>query len=207
MATRKLKTVHFWRGELPHWQVEDGRYFVTIHLRGSIPPEGQRRIRLLGKQYRSVSSDIGDKQDEALGLSRRIFAEMERWLDQTPPTHHLGRRDFAEMLTEAIHNRCERRIWDMFRSVIMPSHIHLFFELNGELSLKHELEEFKRWTGHRATQLDDQLRGKRFWQTEWFDHWSRSDEEDERIVRYIRQNPVKAGLAQDADDWPYTWPQ
>ncbi len=206
MSTRRPKTVHFWRGELPHWQVADGRYFVTIHLRGAIPVEGQRRIRQIGEQYRYISVKSGKKQNEALELSRRIFAEMEEWLDQTSSVHHLERPSFAEMVVEAIEYRCKRCIWEMFSSVVMPSHIHLFFELNGELSLKHELEEFKRWTGHRAAQLDGQFHGRRFWQTEWFDHWSRSDEEDERIVRYFRQNPVKAGLAQNTTGWPYVCP-
>jgi hypothetical protein len=43
----------------------------------------------------------------------------------------------------------------------------------------------------------------RFWQREWFDHWSRSDDEDERTVVYIRNNPVKAGLVKSYQDWPY----
>ena len=34
----------------------------------------------------------------------------------------------------------------------------------------------------------------RFWQDEWFDHWPRSDEQDERIMRYIQNNPITAGL-------------
>jgi REP element-mobilizing transposase RayT len=207
MATRRPKTIHFWRGELPHWQVEDGRYFVTIHLHGSIPPAGQQRIRQLGEQYRSFSVEYARKQDETLELSRKIFAEMEKWLDRTSPVRHLNRPDLAEMVMEAVKHRNERCIWEMLAGVLMPSHIHLFFELNAELSLKRELEEFKRWTGHRAAQIDEQFQGQRFWQTEWFDHWSRSDEEDERIVEYIRQNPVKAGLVEAASQWAYSCPQ
>ena len=93
----------------------------------------------------------------------------------------------------------------MFAYVVMPSHIHLFFEINSELSLKGELEKLKRWTGRRAAEIDKQFQGRRFWQTEWFDHWSRSDEEDEQIARYIRQNPVKAGLVDHLEQWPYSY--
>ena len=85
----------------------------------------------------------------------------------------------------------------------MPSHVHLFFEFNDDLSLKRELEEFKRWTGHQATKLNPKLSRKRFWQTEWFDHWSRSDEEDAKIVAYIKSNPVKARLSGKVGEYQY----
>jgi len=62
------------------------------------------------------------------------------------------------------------------------------------------IEDFKRWTGHQAAKLLG-ASGERFWQREWFDHWSRSDEEDERIAQYIRENPVKACLVAQYTDW------
>jgi REP element-mobilizing transposase RayT len=85
----------------------------------------------------------------------------------------------------------------------MPSHIHIFFSIDNEKSLKRELEEFKRWTGHQATKICPDLAGSRFWQTEWFDHWSRSDEEDTKIIRYIEHNPVKAKLATTPNQYAY----
>jgi hypothetical protein len=46
----------------------------------------------------------------------------------------------------------------------------------------------------------------RFWQYEWFDHWSRSGEQEDgiiRYIRYIRDTPVKAGLVKRYSDWPH----
>ena len=206
MALRRPTTIHFWRGDLPHWQVEEGRYFVTIHLHGSIPSQGQQRIRQLGEQFRSASAKLTGEKTDTLELSRKIFAEMEKWLDRMSPVRHLQQPELAEMVMEAIQDRSDRRIWEMFACVVMPNHIHLFFEMNSELSLKCELEKFKRWTGRRAAKIDERFHGRRFWQTEWFDHWSRSDEEDERIAQYIQQNPVKAGLVDDWEQWPYFYP-
>ncbi|MBP88616.1 MAG: hypothetical protein CMJ64_18195 [Planctomycetaceae bacterium] len=75
-----------------------------------------------------------------------------------------------------------------------------FFE-TGDGHIKRVLEDFKRWT---ATQANKLLNGEgRFWQIEWFDPWSRSDEESEKIVRYIRRNPLAAGLIEDGEAWPY----
>src|SRR5262249_13528856 len=47
---RKPETVAFWRGRLPHWKVVDGRYFVTIHVAGAIPKQGQERIHALAAE-------------------------------------------------------------------------------------------------------------------------------------------------------------
>ena len=52
---RKPKTTTFWLGRLPHWEVEDGRYFITIHLTGAIPAVGRSRLMRLGEQARTVA--------------------------------------------------------------------------------------------------------------------------------------------------------
>ena len=114
---------------------------------------------------------------------------------------HLQDPKVAEIVAEAIVHRQDQGVWKMYEFVVMPSHVHLFFELTGA-RLKPALENFKAWTGGRAGRLLT-LDGERFWQGEWFDHWSRSDEEDERIIAYIRRNPVKAGLVPAYTDWPY----
>jgi REP element-mobilizing transposase RayT len=200
---RKPATVAFWRGRLPHWEVEDGRYFVTLHLAGAIPEQGWNRIHAISAELEKIPK--GNEQG-FLNIQRRIFREMEAWLDRTERVSHLRDPQIAKMVLEAITHRKERRVWTMFEFVIMPNHLHLFFEvLQGDL--KWVMEDFKRWTGHRAAKAR-RGHGGQFWQREWFDHWSRSDEEDERIVAYIRRNPVKAGLVEDHTKWPFgSWSQ
>jgi putative transposase len=41
------------------------------------------------------------------------------------------------------------------------------------------------------------------WQRGFFDHLLRSDESYEQKWNYVRENPIRAGLARIADDWPY----
>ncbi len=196
---RKPATIGFWTGRLPHWEVEDGRYFVTIHLAGAIPAAGRDRLRATAAQLcKSGQRDAPDW----LRLQRMIFAEMERWLDCAERTAYLAQPAVAEMLVEAIDHRQRAGDWNVFEYVVMPNHLHLFCEL-GRGGLKDTLEKFKNWTGHRAAKILN-TDGERFWQREWFDHWSRSDEEDDRIARYIRKNPEKAGLVANYEDWPYS---
>ena len=182
---------------MPHWEVEDGRYFVTIHLAGAIPPEGTRRVALLAQELNAHAESAAG----SIAVARRVFSEMERWLDRATQNTLLGRPDVAEMVMEAIEHRSKSNTWEMHEFVIMPTHLHLFVSVRDG-TLKPALEDFKRWTGHQAAKLVD-LPGGRFWQDEWFDHWSRSDEQDENIVWYIRRNPEKAGLVTEFNDWPY----
>ena len=142
------------------------------------------------------------KNDTSINKQHRhIFSAMESWLDRAEGHKDLARPDIAQMLIEAITFRQDNRTWDMIEFVIMPNHIHLFFSLLQE-PLYDVLTTFKRWTAGQALDLLSR-QDERFWHREWFDHWSRSPEEDERIIAYIRNNPVKAGLVASYELWPY----
>ncbi len=196
--TRKPKTIAFWHGRLPHWEVEDGRYFITIHLSGAIPAAGRVRLRAISEEL----SKTHRQAPQWLTLQRSIFSEMETWLDRAQWSAYFLESKLATMAVDAIQHRDKRGDWRTFAYVVMPTHLHLFCEL-GAHGLKATLEDFKRWTGHEAAKLLPHLETDAFWQREWFDHWSRSDAEDDRIVEYIRNNPVKAGLVTDYRQWPY----
>jgi hypothetical protein len=47
-------------------------------------------------------------------------------------------------------------------------------------------------------------RGRVFWQDESFDHWARDGDEVSRIIQYIENNPVAAGLCRRPADWPWS---
>ena len=194
---RKPETIAFWHGRLPHWEVVEGRYFVTIHLAGAIPETGHDRIHALAAELERIPRCEAEKR---LRVQRRVFAEMEAWLDRAEYVNHLQNSAVAEMVMEAIAFR-QGRTWNMLEYVVMPSHLHLFFEII-EGGLKKVVEQFKRWTGHEAGKLLN-LDDTRFWQDEWFDHWSRSDDEDDKIVEYIRRNPEKANLVKSYLEWPF----
>ena len=82
--------------------------------------------------------------------------------------------------------------------LIMPNHIHLFCSPQNE---EYEIEdwitywkrEFRRLLGNKAPRF--QSRG--------FHHSLRTDESYAEKWDYVRQNPVRAGLVQNSDDWVY----
>ncbi|MFO0978702.1 MAG: transposase [Planctomycetaceae bacterium] len=171
---------------------------MTIHLDGAIPQEGRLRIEQQSQELKRVRKPTAAN---TMSLMRTIFRAMEEWLDHSSYNTALSVPRVAGMVIEAIEHRVQQGTWIVYEYVVMPTHIHVFLSvLKG--TLKESLEDFKRWTGHRAARMV-RFKNGRFWQDEWFDHWSRSPDQDDRISLYIRRNPEEAGLVNNYRDWPY----
>jgi len=85
------------------------------------------------------------------------------------------------------------------RYVLMPDHLHLFMSVveislsNWVKSLKNALSKTLRSLGCDAAH----------WQKGFFDHLLRSGESYSQKWDYVRENPVRAGLVESAEDWPF----
>lgn len=192
----KPQTRSFWVANLPHWDVYGRPIFLTLHLRGAIPAQAMQRIRADAANVSRQESDAAYTRK-----LKRIFGEMDQWLDRAEHVQWLTIPSVATMLCEAIHTRANEGKWRPMHWVIMPSHLHILY-VGGSVGMQELLRDFKRWTARHANTMINR-EGKRFWQDDWFDHWSRTADETDRIAHYIRQNPVRAGLVQSADDWPW----
>ncbi len=192
--THHPETISFYRSRLPHWEVKDGHYFVTIRVAGSLPEKVQKDLREISFQLKQT------KGEGWISLQRYIFQKMEESLDSCDTGCYLQESELSEICVEAISKRISNNIWIMHEYVIMPNHIHMFFTLQ-QGHLKTVIPSFKRWTGGRINKVLNRKGG--FWQNEWFDHWARTQNEADRIMEYIRNNPAKAGLVENFKDWPY----
>ena len=65
------------------------------------------------------------------------------------------------------------------------------------------MHSFKRYTARKANLILG-LSGQ-FWQHESYDHFVRDNAEWLQIIRYVANNPVKAGLVKEAADWQWTY--
>src|ERR1019366_7309603 len=116
----------------------------------------------------------------------------------------------------------ERHGWLVGRYVIMPDHVHFFCaaEHNAK-TLPEFVRLWKQWTTKRMNEVEPSLTEPRLasaataasetygrtitriWQREFFDHVLRSEEGYAEKWEYVRQNPVRAGLAARAEEWPF----
>ncbi|MFQ5677123.1 MAG: transposase [bacterium] len=86
--------------------------------------------------------------------------------------------------------------------VMMPDHLHLIFQLGEVRALEQVMHSFASFT---ANQINDVLRRSgSLWQSGYYDHALRDDHAFNRHVRYIAENPVRAGFVPDAQDWPFS---
>ena len=93
-------------------------------------------------------------------------------------------------------------------AVVMPDHVHLLLIAPSEMQgwpfpLVDILQCLKGATAHRINKLLQ--RSGPVWEEESFDHVLRSDESLKEKREYIRQNPVKAGLVDRAEDYKWLW--
>lgn len=64
------------------------------------------------------------------------------------------------------------------------------------------MKSIKRNSSYKANEVLN--RGGQFWQPDYFDRYIRDQEHFDRAVRYIENNPVKAGLCATPCDWKYS---
>lgn len=72
-------------------------------------------------------------------------------------------------------------------------------------SLAAIMASLKGYTAREANKLLG--RKGQFWQHESYDRVVRDEDELMRVLAYIIDNPVKAGLVKDANEWPWTYPR
>jgi REP element-mobilizing transposase RayT len=92
-------------------------------------------------------------------------------------------------------------LYDLFAWVVMSNHVHVL--LRPHKLVREVTRAVKNSSAHEANIILDR-RGTRFWQDESYDHWVRDGKEFDRIVRYIEWNPVRAGLVECVERWPWS---
>lgn len=183
-----LHTTRFHRGKLPHWEVESGRYFVTVRLADSLPREVVLRLQEI---HRSIA-EITPSSEAFVALQREYFRTMETHLDAGAGECLLRQPVHAKLIVEELRSLADWSI-DVPHYTTMPNHWHALVVPGGKCT--HSLADImKRVKGRTGNRIRKSIGGSgAVWQREWFDRWMRNDAEWDRTVAYIRNNPSKPG--------------
>jgi len=175
----------YYERNLPHWIPPGRPIFITWRLIDTLP-------RALIASLRSSPLS-----------SRRKFAVTDRFLDRAcSGPRWLTVPEIAGVVRDSIlKGASELPQYNLIAYVVMPNHVHLLIE--PALPLARITRGIKGTTARSANLILGRP-GERFWQDESFDHWVRTAAEGEKIIRYIEQNPVKAGLTATCTGWPWS---
>ena len=114
----------------------------------------------------------------------------------------LANDGFHAIAVETWRNCRELYGWSIGRYVIMPDHVHFFaFNDHEKRALRDLVGKWKEWTA--KTSRHRLAFPTPLWQPEFFDHVLRSAESYEEKWNYVRENPVRAGLVQSAQEWAH----
>lgn len=207
----------FRRRDLPHIDVEGKPTFITGCLAGSLSAAGLKRIRSYRDELdqRRKTDEISEAEWD-LKKHKLVFKLVDSLLDGQPAVKHLEDDRLAEIVQNAFLHFADDR-YRLIAFVVMPSHHHWVFlpeeKWSQELAKREAGKEFPKTPrevishsiqSFTATKCNRCLGvSGTFWQTETFDHYARNEAELLRIVHYIEQNPVVAGLAGRSED--YRW--
>jgi len=140
---------------------------------------------------------------------KRLPHDVPLWLDSGREDYFItvccrerGRNQLANTivapaLIDTIRHRNEGHIWYAHLAVIMPDHMHMIVTF-GRFDTRTQIviSKWKEWTTKSL--------GIR-WQRDFFEHRLRKEEGFREKANYVLANPVRAGLVEHAENWPYTF--
>jgi putative transposase len=101
----------------------------------------------------------------------------------------------------ALEETAKRFNASVFAYCFMPDHLHLLIALPSGFSLVQFVRHFKQLSAYRCRREGSQ---GALWQARFYDHALRREESLPDMARYVWENPVRAGLAENPSDYSYS---
>ena len=165
------------RGYLPHYDSSGVYQSITFRLADALPKE--------------VTLPLYDKGPDHLLV-------IDDHLDQGYGACYLRGNRIGRMVEKALlyfNNQRYRQIaW-----VVMPNHVHTLIKVYDDYPLSSIVHSWKSYTANQAHQILG-ITGQ-FWYRSYYDRFIRDERHLWHVVNYIHNNPVKAGLVKEAEDW------
>lgn len=220
----QIKT--YYRNNLPHITPIGATFFITFRLADSLP---QSILWKLKKEFKEKVKTL--KQENPSNLEdliyeeqKRYFAKYDNQLDIEPYGKcWLKQKDIASQVIEQM-TKLDGSLYDLQAYTIMPNHVHLLIDTMTQLvdennfylhelplnfaSLGDIMQRIKGASSYLSNIILKEQIGHKilpFLQKESFDHYVRDENEWRNIVAYILNNPVKAGLVDNWEDWEFSY--
>jgi putative transposase len=108
----------------------------------------------------------------------------------------------ANIVTEQISACCDRGFYKLHAFVLMPDHLHLLITPGAGTTIEKAMQMIKGGSAHRMG--IEKPQPFPIWHRGFHDRWIRDADQFLAAKLYIEQNPVKAGLAESAEGYPWS---
>jgi len=187
------------RGRLPHWEKEEGLYFITFHLADSLPKaviQGMADRRKILESAKRTGTHLLPSQK--VFIARYNTRKIEEHFDRGSGECLLKDSRIAGAVATALrfwHGKKYRLVaWCM-----MPNHVHVICRMLPGHDLADVVKSWKVYSAREANRILG--RSGALWEREYYDRLIRGVGEFDRAVQYVLNNPQNAGLR----NWPWIW--
>ena len=145
------------------------------------------------------------RRGKRIRLDLALYAELGRVCSITIAVRD-RRPVFADPVVAAssvdvLRAHADRTAVPIYAYCFMPDHIHLVVEPSASCDIVTFVGQFKNLTQRAAWACGVQ---GAFWQPSFWDHFVRRDEDLRRVIEYVLDNPVRAGLVTSAQEYPFS---
>jgi len=185
--------LRIYRRHLPHWRQDGATYFVSFHFVDAVPARSKRELTRFRERLASARLK-GSQEREIESALRELQKALERILDRGYGKSWLGEPVNASSLASILLEMHEKTC-DLGCFTIMPNHCHLVLRPLANAKLETILGSIKSKSVAELNQRTTR-RGK-LWEQESYDRIVRDVDHLGEVVRYVGNNPRKAGISRD----------
>lgn len=180
------------RGYLPHFDQPGLCQSITFRLHDSVPKS------VIEQWHEELTANMNSLASMVDGILRQRFMDYE---DAGHGQCWLRNPQIATSVEDALLY-FDGEQYRLLAWCVMPNHAHVLIETLPSYPLSQVVHSWKSFTAKQANTLLG--RNGIFWVREYYDRFIRNDRHLTEAINYIEQNPVKAGLVQNAKDWRFS---
>jgi len=107
----------------------------------------------------------------------------------------------AAAAVEVLRRHAARTGVPVYAYCLMPDHVHLVLGPSKDCDIVEFVGQLKNLVQRAAWKLG--MEGK-LWHSGFYDHFLRAEERIERVVEYVLDNPVRAGIVEARRHYPFS---
>ena len=153
-----------------------------------------------------MCNDSGRRWPKRIRLERRLYEIPYQLITITITCRNRMRcfdhPDFTSSCRDSLEFASHQHKIDVLIYCFMPDHLHLLVQpASAGTNVIDFVQRFKSFTGRLA--WNHGFQGK-IWQPSFYDHILREHEDPMKHIRYIVENPVRAGIVDYWNEYPHT---